>query len=158
MRLRFGAPLTILMGIVLLVLLIACANIANMLLARGVARSREVAVRQALGATRSRIIVQLLTESLLLAIAGAALGIGLPWGGTRLLLAFASQGPEPIPLDVSLDYRVFGFMLLVTVTTAVLFGVAPALRATRLEGLERRHCETAAELRRHRRGERCRAR
>ena len=133
MRLRFGAPLTILMGIVLLVLLIACANIANMLLARGVARSREVAVRQALGATRSRIIVQLLTESLLLAIAGAALGIGLPWGGTRLLLAFASQGPEPIPLDTSPDYRVFGFMLLVTLITALLFGVAPALRATRLE-------------------------
>jgi predicted permease len=133
LRLRYAAPLTILMGIVMLVLLIACANIANMLLARGVARSREVAVRQALGATRGRIVVQLLTESLLLAIAGAALGIGLPWGGMRLLLAFASQGPEPIPLDISPDYRVFGFLLLVTVATALLFGVAPALRATRLE-------------------------
>ena len=133
LRLRYVAPLTILMGIVVLVLLIACANIANMLLARGVARSREVAVRQALGATRRRVVVQLLTESLLLAIAGATLGIGLPWGGTRLLLAFASQGPEPIPLDVSPDYRVFGFMLLVTLITALLFGVAPALRATRLE-------------------------
>jgi predicted permease len=133
LRLRFSAPLEILMGIVVLVLLIACANIANMLLARGVARSREVAVRQALGATRRRIAAQLLTESFLLAFSGAVLGIVLAWRGSHLLLALASQGPDAIPLDVTPDYRVLGFTLLVTVLTALLFGIAPALRAARLE-------------------------
>jgi predicted permease len=133
LRLRFSAPLQILMGIVVLVLLIACANIANMLLARGVARSREIAVRQALGATRRRIVVQLVTESFLLALVGAALGIVLAWRGSHLLLAFASQSTEAIPLDLTPDYRVLGFTFLVTVLTALFFGIAPALRATRLE-------------------------
>ena len=133
LRNRFSAPLTILMAIVALVLLIACANIANMLLARGVARTREIAVRQALGASRSRIVTQLLTESLILAVAGAALGILLAWRGSRLLLTLASSGPEAIPLDLSPDYRVLGFTLGVAVLTALLFGIAPALRTTRLE-------------------------
>ena len=133
LKLRYAAPLEILMGIVALVLLIACANIANMLFARGVARGRELAVRQALGATRQRIVVQLLTESSLLSAAGAAIGIVLAWRGLHLLLALTSRGPETMPLDLSPDYRVLGFTLLVTAVTAVLFGVAPALRATRLE-------------------------
>jgi predicted permease len=133
LKIRFSAPLTILMTIVALVLLIACANIANMLLARGVARARELAVRQALGATRQRITVQLLTESFLLAGAGAALGALLAWRGLHLLLALASQGPEIMPLDLSPDFRVLGFALLVTVLTALLFGVAPALRAAKVE-------------------------
>jgi predicted permease len=133
LRLRFSAPLEILMGIVVLVLLMACANIANMLLARGITRNREIAVRQALGATRRRIVVQLLTESFLVAIAGAALGIVLAWRGSHLLMALASQGSEAIPLDLTPDYRVLGFTLLVTVLTALFFGIAPALRAARLE-------------------------
>lgn len=133
LRLRYAAPIVILMGIVALVLLIACANIANMLFARGVARGRELAVRQALGATRRRIVVQLLTESCLLSTAGAAIGVLLAWRGLHLLLAVASQGPETMPLDLSADYRVLGFTLLVTVLTALLFGVAPALRSARLE-------------------------
>lgn len=133
LRFKFSKPLEVLMGIVVLVLLIACANIANMLLARGVARTREVAVRQALGATRARITLQLLTESLILAIAGGALGVLLAGRGCSLLLALASQGPEAIPLDIAPDYRVLGFTLLVTFLTALLFGVAPALRATRVE-------------------------
>jgi predicted permease len=133
MRLRFSAPLEILMGIVVLVLLIACANIANMLFARGIARSREIAVRQALGATRGRVVAQLLTESLLIAVTGAALGILLAWRGCHLLLALGSQGPEAIPLDITPDYRVLAFTLVLTVLTALLFGIAPALRATRLE-------------------------
>jgi predicted permease len=133
LRLRFSAPLLILMGIVVLVLLIACANIANMLLARGVARSREIAVRQALGATRRRIVVQLFIESFLLALVGAGLGIALAWRGSRVLLAFASPGPEAMLLDLTPDYRVLGFTFLVTVLTALFFGIAPALRATRLE-------------------------
>jgi predicted permease len=133
LKLRFSGPLEILMGIVALVLLIACANIANMLLARGVARGRELAVRQALGATRLRIVVQLLTESFVLAATGAVMGVLLAWRGLQLLLALGSQGPETMPLDLTPDVRVLGFTLLVTVLTAVLFGVAPALRATRLE-------------------------
>jgi predicted permease len=133
LRHKFSAPLEILMAIVGLVLLIACANIANMLLVRGVARSREVAVRQALGATRSRIAFQFLIESLMLAVIGASLGLVLAWRGSRLLLSLASDGPEAIPLDLTPDYRVLGFTVLVTVLTALLFGIAPALRATRLE-------------------------
>lgn len=133
LKLRFSTPLEILMGIVALVLLIACANIANMLLARGVARGRELAVRQALGATRRRIVVQMLTESFLLATAGAAIGVMLAWEGLQLLLRLGSQGPEKMPLDISPDYRVLGFTTLVTILTAVMFGVAPALRAARLD-------------------------
>jgi predicted permease len=133
LRLHYSTPLAILMGIVALVLLIACANIANMLFARGVARGRELAVRQALGATRRRIVVQLLTESCLLSAAGSAVGVLLAWRGLHLLLALISQGPETIPLDISPDYRVLGFTLLVTVVTALLFGIAPALRSTRVE-------------------------
>jgi predicted permease len=133
LRDRFSAPLTILSAIVGLVLLIACANIANMLLVRGVARSREIAVRQALGATRRRIASQFLVESLLLAVAGASLGILMAWRGTRLLLAMASDGPEAIPLDLTPDYRVLAFTLLVTVLTALLFGIAPTLTAARLQ-------------------------
>ena len=133
LKLRYSEPLEILMGIVALVLLIACANIANMLFARGVARGRELAVRQALGATRRRIMVQLLTESGLLSAAGAAVGIVLAWRGLHLLLALTSHGPETMPLDLSPDYRVLGFTLAVTVVTALLFGVIPALRSTRVE-------------------------
>ena len=133
LKLRLSAPLQILMVIVALVLLIACANLANMLLARGVSRARELAVRQALGASRRRIMVQLLTESFLLATAGAAFGILLAWSGLHLLLSLGSDGPEPIPLDLSPDIRVLSFTLLITALTAILFGVAPALRATRLE-------------------------
>jgi predicted permease len=133
LRLRFAAPLEILMAVVALVLLIACANIANMLLVRSVARNREVAVRQALGATRARIVAQLLTESLLLAFAGSAAGIFLAWRGDRFLLALASDESGVIPLDITPDYRVLAFTLVVTVMTALLFGIAPILRATRLE-------------------------
>jgi len=134
LKLRYTAPLTVLMGIVSLVLLIACANIANMLLARGVARARELAVRQALGATRRRIIVQLLTESFLLAGLGTALGTLLAFRGLHLLLALDSQGTRSMPLlDLSPDHRVLGFTLLVTVFTALLFGIAPALRSARID-------------------------
>jgi predicted permease len=133
LKLRLSAPLQILMVIVVLVLLIACANLANMLLARGVSRARELAVRQALGATHGRIVVQLLTESVLLASAGAAFGILLAWRGLHILLALGSEGPETIPLDLSPDIRVLSFTLLITALTAILFGIAPALRAIRLD-------------------------
>ncbi len=134
LRLKLSTPLTILMGIVVLVLLIACVNIANLLRARGVARSREIAVRQALGATRARIVAQLLTESILLALGGAAVGILVAWGSGRLLSVYLSHGANTrMPEYLAPDARVLLFTLAVTGFTALLFGMLPAVQAARLE-------------------------
>ena len=133
LRHQFSEPLQILMAVVALVLLIACANIANLLLARSTARARELAVRQALGARRSRIIRQLLTESLLLALTGGLLGVVLASVANRILLRMVSGGLDPIPLDVSIDTRLLLFTLAVTIATALIFGAIPAFRATRLQ-------------------------
>jgi len=115
------------------VLLIACANLANLLLARASARQREIAVRQALGATRTRLIRQLLVESLLLAATGAALGAGPAQALSRFLVAFLSASNNPIFLDLTPDWRVLGSTAGLTVLTCLLFGLAPAIRATRME-------------------------
>lgn len=133
LRREFSEPLKILMAVVALVLLIACANIANLLLARSTARARELAVRQALGAQRGRIVRQLLTESLLIALCGGAMGIAVAAEASRLLIRMVSRGPQPLPLDVSLDLRLLLFTLVVTIATALLFGTIPAIRATRLQ-------------------------
>jgi predicted permease len=136
LRGKYSQPLKMLMALTGIVLLIACANIANLLLARSTARSREFAVRQALGARRSRLVRQLLSESLLLATIGGALGIALAALADRLLLHMISSGPDTIPLDVSIHLRLLLFTLAVTVFTALLFGTLPALRATKLELVE----------------------
>ena len=132
-RSQFSQPLKILMAVTALVLLIACANIANLLLARATTRARELAIRQALGAGRTRIIRQLLTESLLLASAGGTLGIALASVSSRVLLRMASDGPATIPLDLSINGHLLLFNLAVTIATALIFGTIPALRATRLQ-------------------------
>ena len=133
LRENYERSLWLLLAIAGLVLLIACANLANLLLARASVREREIAVRQALGASRGRLVRQLLVESLLLAIVGAALGAALAQGLSRLLVSFLNTDGNPVFLEMSPDWRVLGFAVVLAGFTCVLFGLAPAIRATRIE-------------------------
>jgi len=132
LRQEYERPLWLLMATTGLVLLIACANLANLLLARASVREREIALRLALGASRWRLVRQLLAESLLLAIAGTALGAMLAQVLSRGLLAFLTTPNNSLFVELGLDWRVLGFAATLAVSTCLLFGLMPALRATHL--------------------------
>jgi predicted permease len=133
LRTQFSDSLKILMVLVGLVLLIACVNIANLLLAQTTGRQREIAVRLALGANRRRLTSQFLAESLMLSLLGGALGVLIAWWGGQLLLTLVQAGPDPLPIQVGPNARVLLFTFGLSLVTGVLFGLAPALRMTHVD-------------------------
>ncbi|HEX5215941.1 MAG TPA: ABC transporter permease [Vicinamibacterales bacterium] len=133
LRDSFASPLWVLLGTTAIVLLIGCANLASLLLARGSARAREFALRLSLGARRGRIVRQLLTESVVLAVLGGLAGMAVARWGSQALLRWASTSAIAIPLEVPLDWRFVGFVGGVSLLTGVIFGAMPALRLSRRE-------------------------
>src|SRR2546425_1386296 len=131
LRAEFSTPILVLMGMVGMVLLIACANVANLLLARGAARQKEVAIRIALGASRGAIVRQRLVESLLLAVAGGVLGLAFAWWTGALLVKALPFTEAARTLSAVPDVRVIAFALAAALITAILFGLAPAMQSTR---------------------------
>jgi putative ABC transport system permease protein len=132
LRLQYDLPLRLLLALAAIVLLIACANLANLLLARMTARQREVALRLALGASRARVFRQLLVESLLLAVTGTALGAWIAPLLCGAAVAVMRTQVDPVFIDVAIDWRVLAFVIFLAMATCVLFGTAPALGATRV--------------------------
>ena len=136
LRVRATGPILALQTAVLCVLVIACANIANLMLARGTARRTEISVRLALGASRWRLVRQLSAESLVLAAIGAVCGLFVAQWATRVLMQLFSTGSSPLPVDVTPDARVLAFTGVITAVATVLFGMMPAHRATRVDPIE----------------------
>ena len=132
LREEYEEPLWLLLGLAGIVLLIACANLANLMLARASARQHEIAVRLALGASRGRLVRQLLAESMLLASLGATLGVFLANDLSRLLVSFLDTQGNPVFVHLEADWRMIGFTAGLAMLTCVLFGLAPALKATRI--------------------------
>ena len=130
LRAAFEKPLLVLMALVGLVLVIACANVATLLLSRATARQREIRVRLAIGAGWGRVVRQLLTESTVLSVVGAVAGIALGWFGSRVLLNILSSGPQTVVLDVSPNWHLLAFTSGIAVTSGLLFGSAPAIQMT----------------------------
>ncbi|MBV9767253.1 MAG: ABC transporter permease [Acidobacteriaceae bacterium] len=133
LRPRFSRPLILLMGLVALVLLIACVNLANLMLARAAGRQQEIGIRVALGAGQWQLLRQLLIESLMLSLAGAALGLLIAVSASRFLANMLWTGYVPLTLELGPNLRVLGFTAGVAILTAILFGVAPALKAMRTD-------------------------
>jgi len=133
LRGRYQKPLVTIMAVTALVLLIACANIANLLLARATARRHEMSVRIALGASRFRLTRQLLVESLALSACGALLGTLIAFWGSKVLVRQLSTSTNTVFLDIAIDWRMLGFAAVIGIATALLFGTAPALRASRVQ-------------------------
>jgi predicted permease len=136
MRANYSASLNILLAVCSLVLLIACANIANLLLARGASRQTQTSVRLALGASRKRLVRQAITESLVLSIMGGLFGLAVAFIGVKVVVALAFRGAQYVPIDAAPSLPVLGFAFLMSLVTGVLFGTAPAWLATHVNPAE----------------------
>jgi len=143
-------PLIVMLCVVAVVLLLSCANLANLVLARGLARRREIAVRLSLGAGRARIVRQLLSESTILAALGGGLGLILAFAGSHALLNLAPDTEPRLELTVSPDFRIFAFAALVSIATGILFGLVPAFETVRIDLLTAIKCGDTASGRRRR--------